>query len=142
MIDSEDASQPWQAATVSLGTICREWTRIGCIGFGGPPTHVALLRRMCVEERHWLAAREFEDGISATNLLPGPASTQLAIFCAWRLRGAAGAVEPGHRLGGPPADPQRRAPDHEVRRVRLGGLPDASGSPSATGCGASDPLAR
>ena len=73
----------------------REWTRIGCIGFGGPPTHIALLRRLCVEERHWLPAREFEDGIAATNLLPGPASTQLAIFCAWRLRGAAGAVVGG-----------------------------------------------
>jgi chromate transporter len=48
-----------------------------------------------VEERHWLPAREFEDGIAATNLLPGPASTQLAIFCAWRLRGAAGALVGG-----------------------------------------------
>ncbi len=59
------------------------------------PTHIALLRRLCVEERHWLPAREFEDGIAATNLLPGPASTQLAIFCAWRLRGAAGALVGG-----------------------------------------------
>ena len=81
--------------TVSLGTICREWTRIGTIGFGGPPSHIALLHRLCVEERRWLTAREFEDGISATNLLPGPASTQLAIFCAWRLRGAPGAVVGG-----------------------------------------------
>jgi chromate transporter len=39
-----------------------------------------------------MEVQEFEDGIAATNLLPGPASTQLAIFCAWRLRGAAGAV--------------------------------------------------
>ena len=77
---------------VSLATIAREWTRLGCIGFGGPPTHIALLRRMCVDERHWLDAREFEDGIAATNLLPGPASTQLAIFCAWRLRGTVGAI--------------------------------------------------
>jgi len=77
---------------VSLATICREWTRIGCIGFGGPPTHIALLRRMCVQEREWIAAEEFEDGIAATNLLPGPASTQLAIFCAWRLRGRVGAA--------------------------------------------------
>lgn len=80
------------AAKVSLGTIAREWTRLGCIGFGGPPTHIALLRRMCVEERRWIEAKEFEDGIAATNLLPGPASTQLAIFCAWRLRGAVGAI--------------------------------------------------
>ena len=35
---------------------------------------------------------EFEDAIAATNLLPGPASTQLAIFCAWRLRGVPGAL--------------------------------------------------
>ncbi|KAA8886054.1 chromate efflux transporter [Nocardia colli] len=77
---------------VGLGTIAREWTRIGCIGFGGPPTHILLLRRLCVTERKWLSATEFEDGIAATNLLPGPASTQLAIFCAWRLRGVSGAV--------------------------------------------------
>ncbi|MDA8283164.1 MAG: chromate efflux transporter [Actinomycetota bacterium] len=88
-------SLPRGAAQVSLATIVREWTRIGCIGFGGPPTHIALLRRLCVDERQWIPAREFEDGVAATNLLPGPASTQLAIFCAWRLRGTAGAVVGG-----------------------------------------------
>ncbi len=40
----------------------------------------------------WLDAEDFEDAIAATNLLPGPASTQLAIFCAWRLRGVRGAI--------------------------------------------------
>ena len=77
---------------ISMWVIAREWTRIGCIGFGGPPTHVALLRRLCVTDRRWLSANEFEDGIAATNLLPGPASTQLSIFCAWRLRGALGGL--------------------------------------------------
>lgn len=80
---------------VGLRTIALEWGRIGCIGFGGPPTHIALLRKLCVEQRQWIAATEFEDGIAATNLLPGPASTQLAIFTAWRLRGLAGAVVGG-----------------------------------------------
>jgi chromate transporter len=80
------------ATRVPLRTIAREWTRLGCIGFGGPPTHIALLRRMCVDDRRWIEAKEFEDGIAATNLLPGPASTQLAIFCAWRLRGVVGGV--------------------------------------------------
>ena len=55
-------------------------------------THIALLRRLCVEERGWIEAKEFEDAIATTNLLPGPASTQLAIYCAWRLRGPVGAV--------------------------------------------------
>ncbi len=77
---------------VALATILREWSRIGCVGFGGPPAHIALLRKLCVDERAWLTAAEFEDGIAAVNLLPGPASTQLAIYCAWRLRGVAGAL--------------------------------------------------
>ena len=80
---------------VSLRTIMREWGRIGIIGFGGPPTHIALLRKLCVDERGWLSAAEFEDGVAATNMLPGPASTQLAIFCAWRIRGRLGAVVGG-----------------------------------------------
>jgi chromate transporter len=77
---------------VSLATIAIEWGRIGVTGFGGPPAHIGLLRRLCVERQGWLSAREFEDGIAATSLLPGPASTQLAIYCAWRLRGPAGAL--------------------------------------------------
>ncbi|HEX4661423.1 MAG TPA: chromate efflux transporter [Streptosporangiaceae bacterium] len=80
---------------VPLLTIAREWGRIGCIGFGGPPAHIALLRALCVEHRGWISAGEFEDGIAATNMLPGPASTQLAIFCAWRLRGPLGALVGG-----------------------------------------------
>jgi chromate transporter len=80
---------------VPLTVIVREWGRIGTIGFGGPPAHIALFRKLCVDERAWLTAHEFEDGIAATNLLPGPASTQLAIYCAWRLRGRMGAVVGG-----------------------------------------------
>jgi chromate transport protein ChrA len=68
---------------------------LGCIGFGGPPAHIALLRELCVTRRGWLHDREFEDAIAATNLLPGPASTQLAIHRAWRLRGVAGALVGG-----------------------------------------------
>jgi chromate transporter len=77
---------------VPLRVIAREWGRIGCTGFGGPPAHIALLRALCVKRRGWLSEEEFEDGIAAVNLLPGPASTQLAIFCAWRLAGTAGAL--------------------------------------------------
>jgi chromate transporter len=79
----------------ALRVVLREWGRIGCIGFGGPPAHIALLRELCVTRREWLTDHEFEDAIAATNLLPGPASTQLAIYCAWRLRAAAGAVVGG-----------------------------------------------
>jgi chromate transporter len=80
------------AEPVPLRTIAAQWTRLGCIGFGGPPAHIALLRKLVVDDRAWLDPREFEDGVAVVNLLPGPASTQLTIYCAWRLRGAAGAL--------------------------------------------------
>jgi chromate transporter len=76
----------------SLAEIARQWGRIGCIGFGGPPAHVALFRELCVTRRRWLTSEQFERALAATNLLPGPASTQLAIYCAWRLRGTRGAL--------------------------------------------------
>jgi chromate transporter len=79
-------------AAPSLLQVVLEWGRVGCIGFGGPPAHVALLRELCVQRRRWLSSVQFERAVAATNLLPGPASTQLAIYCAWRLRGYRGAL--------------------------------------------------
>jgi chromate transporter len=80
---------------ITLSRIAREWTRIGCLGFGGPPTHIAMLRALCVEREQWLEPVVFQDALAACNLMPGPASTQLAIYCAWRLRGARGALVGG-----------------------------------------------
>ena len=90
MSGAEAAAPP--RAGVSLRTIAREWGRIGCIGFGGPPAHIALFRDLCVTRREWLTDNQFERAIAATNILPGPASTQLAIYCAWRLCGPKGAI--------------------------------------------------
>ncbi|MEI6855243.1 MAG: chromate efflux transporter [Acidimicrobiaceae bacterium] len=77
---------------VSLSVIAKEWLRLGITGFGGPPAHIALLRKLCVEKNKWIESTEFEDAVATTNLMPGPASTQLAIFCAWKLRGVRGAL--------------------------------------------------
>jgi len=51
------AAAPPEQYQVSLATVLREWGRIGCIGFGGPPAHIALLRQLCVDQRGWLDAR-------------------------------------------------------------------------------------
>src|SRR4051794_8356822 len=88
----ERSSSRSPAAPPGLRVVVREWGRIGCVGFGGPPAHIALLREVCVQRRGWVTDREFEDAIAATNLLPGPSSTQLAIYCAWRLQGLGGAL--------------------------------------------------
>ena len=88
------ATEP-PASLPSLAAITREWTRIGATGFGGPPAHIALLRALLIDRTGWMDAREFEDANAAAGLLPGPASTQLAIFCAYRLGGPPGAVVGG-----------------------------------------------
>src|ERR1700727_1586843 len=75
-----------------LRVVAREWTRIGITGFGGPPAHIALLRQLMVTRMRWMDAREFEDANAACGLLPGPASTQLAIFSAYRVAGVPGAI--------------------------------------------------
>ena len=83
----------------------REWGRIGCIGFGGPPTHIALLRELCVQRRRWMEPAEFEDAFAACNLLPGP-----GIHAAGDLLRVAGA-RPARRAGG-------RARVHRARSGR------------------------
>jgi chromate transporter len=75
-----------------LSVIAKEWLRIGLIGFGGPPAHITLLRDLVVRRKQWMDARAFEDANAACSLLPGPSSTQLAIFCAYRVGGPVGAV--------------------------------------------------
>jgi chromate transporter len=78
-----------------LGEIAREWLRIGLTGFGGPPAHITLLRDLVVRRKGWMDPRAFEDANAACSLLPGPSSTQLSIFCAYRVGGSAGAVVGG-----------------------------------------------
>jgi len=80
---------------VGLREVLLEWGRIGVVGFGGPPAHVALLRDLVVDRRGWIEPREFEDANAACGLLPGPASTQLAIYCAQRVAGVPGALVGG-----------------------------------------------
>src|SRR3954466_575251 len=81
--------------TVGRREVTLQWGRIGAISFGGSPTHVSLLRDLCVERKRWIGATEFEDAIATSNLLPGPASMQLALLCAWTVAGPLGVVVGG-----------------------------------------------
>jgi chromate transporter len=80
---------------VPLIVVAREWTRIGLTGFGGPPAHIALLRALMVDRMGWMTASEFQDANAACSLLPGPASTQMAMFCAYRVAGVPGVLVGG-----------------------------------------------
>jgi chromate transporter len=83
------------APRIDLRGVLTRWGRLGILGVGGPQAHTALLRELMVEQEQWLTAREFQDAVAATSLLPGPASTQLAIFCARSVAGVRGAIVGG-----------------------------------------------
>lgn len=65
----------WQ----KLLELAKLFLKLGLIGFGGPPAHIALMEDEVVRKRGWLSHQEFLDLVSATHLIPGPNSTELAI---------------------------------------------------------------
>ncbi len=62
-----------------LKELCRLFLRLGLTAFGGPAAHIALMQREVVEKRGWMDHEHFLDLIGATNLIPGPNSTEMAI---------------------------------------------------------------
>jgi chromate transporter len=69
--------------------------RLGWIAFGGPAAHIALMRREVVIRRKWLTEQQFLDLLGASNLIPGPTSTELAIYLGYARAGHVGLVLAG-----------------------------------------------
>ncbi len=64
--------------------------RLGFVAFGGPAAHVAMMQEDLVDEKKWLTTEEFLDYIGATNLIPGPNSTEMTMHCGCHRGGAPG----------------------------------------------------
>lgn len=62
-----------------VGEVARLFLKLGCIGFGGPAAHIALMRDEVVTRHAWVSEQEFLDLVGACNLVPGPNSTELAV---------------------------------------------------------------
>jgi len=69
-----------------LGEIARAFLRLGFLAFGGAAAHIGLFEEEFVRRRRWLSREEFLDRLGAVNLLPGPTSTEMAIYLG-QLRG-------------------------------------------------------
>ena len=76
--------------TAPLRELAALFLRLGVTAFGGPAAHIAMMRDEVVDRRRWLSDKEFLDLVAATNLIPGPNSTELAIHLGYRRGGLAG----------------------------------------------------
>lgn len=82
-------------APPSLREAVGVWARIGLLSFGGPAGQIALMHRMLVEERRWIAEPRFLHALNFCMLLPGPEAQQLATYVGWLLHGVRGGLIAG-----------------------------------------------
>ena len=83
-----------QPTDPSVREVALLFLRLGTIAFGGPAAHIAMMRDELVRRRRWVSDQRFVDLMGATNLIPGPNSTELAIHLGYdraRWRGLAAA---------------------------------------------------
>jgi len=66
------------------------FSRLGVVAFGGPAAHVAMMQDDLVEKKKWLSSEEFLDYMGATNLIPGPNSTEMTMHCGYHRAGVKG----------------------------------------------------
>ena len=79
----------------SLKQLALVFLKLGAISFGGPAAHIAMMEDEIVRRRRWLSRDEFLDLLGATNLIPGPNSTELAIHIGHRQAGWPGLLVAG-----------------------------------------------
>jgi chromate transporter len=80
---------------VPLSEIAMVFLKLGTIAFGGPAAHLAMMEEEFVRRRHWITHAEFLDRLAAANLIPGPSSTEVAIFVGQLKRGWRGLIVAG-----------------------------------------------
>jgi chromate transporter len=78
------------AGTGSLGELALFFLRLGFTAFGGPAAHIAMMEDELVRRRKWLSREKFLDLLGASNLIPGPSSSELAIHIGYLRAGWAG----------------------------------------------------
>lgn len=78
-----------------LTAIAKLFLKLGIIGFGGPAAHIAMMQNEVVVKRKWLTDQHFLDMVGATNLIPGPNSTELALHIGYEKGGWKGLLIAG-----------------------------------------------
>jgi chromate transporter len=89
-----DAERP-TGARRKLAEVALLFLRLGFTAFGGPAAHIAVMENEIVRQRQWLSSQRFLDLFGAANLIPGPSSTELAIFIGYEEAGWIGLILAG-----------------------------------------------
>lgn len=84
-----------EKSSVPLKEIAGLFLKLGIIGFGGPAAHIAMMQDEVVAKRKWFSEQHFLDLIGATNLIPGPNSTEMAIHIGYEKGGWKGLLVAG-----------------------------------------------
>jgi len=90
-----DTKREEVSASVTFTEALGVWLKIGLLSFGGPAAQIALMHRVLVDERRWLAERQFLSALNFCMLLPGPEAMQLATYAGWRMHGVRGGLAAG-----------------------------------------------
>ena len=88
-------SQPSPTPDPSLAEIALAFLKLGTIAFGGPAAHLAMMEEEFVHRRKWITEEQFLDRLATANLIPGPSSTEVAIFIGHLKRGWRGLIVAG-----------------------------------------------
>ncbi|PIA79182.1 chromate transporter [Gaetbulibacter sp. 4G1] len=73
-----------------LKEVAQVFFKLGCFAFGGPAAHIAMMEEEIVAKRKWMTRNYFLDMIGATNLIPGPNSTEMTMHCGYERAGRKG----------------------------------------------------
>lgn len=95
MADSAPFQPEYAETSASLTDLLRLFVLLGVVAFGGPAAHVAIMEKEVVQSRRWVKRDHFMDLLAATQLLPGPNSTQMTMHIGYVQRGIAGVFVAG-----------------------------------------------
>lgn len=84
-----------QSSQPNLKSLALLFLKLGIIGFGGPAVHIAMMEDEVVKRRQWMERSQFLDLVGATNLIPGPNSTEMAIHIGYIFAGLSGLIVAG-----------------------------------------------
>lgn len=78
-----------------MSELVKVFLKLGFISFGGPAAHIAMFEEEIVTKRKWMSRQHFLDLVGATNLIPGPNSTEMAMHCGYHRAGVTGLIIAG-----------------------------------------------